>query len=229
MRDRHFKDLICTSHLVFWASGQLLDIICYCVRSDHISTQLEIYGRFWTNMSDIPLFTIIKTPDEGMSFGRTVLAPSRRAPETCKFNPKLHWSWFGGTWRPDTLLRHFVLPLICHPSVPVWDWHAMPSVSTSATDLQEKSRSQDPSPAIVTAGDTLKLNTEISLRSSLTHWSDREGTAPAFSARLITHRKRNKHLRDPWSVQNNWVICNGEIDSDSESRRRQHFCLEFSP
>lgn len=167
-------------------------------------------------MSDIPLRTIIKTPDEGMSFGRTLLAPSRRAPETCKFNPKLHRSW-------HMKARHFAKTLCASFNLsPIRICLRLTRNAkceyVSGRSAGKKAAHRIRPPVIVTAGGTLKLNTEISLRSSLTHWSDREGTAPAFSARSITHRKRNKPLRDPWSAKNNWAICNGEIDPDSESR-----------
>ncbi len=40
----------------------------------------------------------------------------QQSSETCRINAKMHWSRSSGMWRPNTLLRHFMLvfPLICH-------------------------------------------------------------------------------------------------------------------
>jgi hypothetical protein len=54
-----------------------------------------------------------KTPNDGISHGRMVLHPSNRVLDTA------HWSC-SGSWRPSTLLRHFMLIFPLFWQLPVW-------------------------------------------------------------------------------------------------------------
>lgn len=55
-------------------SVKMMSILFYALHSQEISTQLNIYGRFWTDIVDT-LHPIINKPFEEISFGRLVFIP----------------------------------------------------------------------------------------------------------------------------------------------------------
>lgn len=71
---------VISQHACFeYMSMKIMWIIVYCCSSHQISTQLDTYGRLWA----------IKTPNEGLSFGRMVFIP------LVEFRDLLHISLHG--------------------------------------------------------------------------------------------------------------------------------------
>ncbi len=86
--------------------------------------------RFWTDVLDSTLHHHHQNTKWGNVFWMNAVHPSSR---DWRINAKAHWCCSGGTWWPNTLLRHFMLvfPLICHPSVDiqVFNWWLLFMVS----------------------------------------------------------------------------------------------------
>ncbi len=72
-------------------------IICYGLCSHLISTQLNTYGRFWTDVWQ-PILLLHSKDTVKIIWKKGV--PSSRVPKTCRINAKAHWSSSGGTWWP---------------------------------------------------------------------------------------------------------------------------------
>lgn len=76
-------------------------------------SRVMVFATSWAPMGDFATSprTMIKTPNEGISFGRNGVHPSSRDPETLRIYAEEHWG------RSENLM--LVCPLICHPAA-VW-------------------------------------------------------------------------------------------------------------